>query len=110
MTVPVQQKSAAQGWSIAFVAPSRYNRDTVPRPANPDVYIREIPSQLVAVKRYSGRWTDRNLQRETDALLAALEKAGVRPIEAVMSAVYNAPYTLPFMRRNEVIVAVDRIP
>lgn len=110
MTAPVQQSANESGWKIAFVVPSEFSWDTVPQPTNPDVYLRQVAGETVAVKRYSGRWTDKNLARRTEELLQALEQAGIQPEGNVVSASYNAPFTPPFMRRNEVMVTVERAP
>ena len=110
MTAPVQQTAEEEGWTIAFVVPDEFSWETVPQPTNPDVYLRLVAGDIVAVKRYSGRWTDKNLARRTEELLNALEMSGIAPQGNVVSASYNAPFTPPFMRRNEVMVSVDRIP
>ena len=110
MTAPVQQTANEEGWKIAFVVPSEFNWDTVPQPTNPEVYLRAVAGEIVAVNRYSGRWTDKNLARRTEELLQALERAGIQPVGNVVSASYNAPFVPPFMRRNEVMVTVDRVP
>ena len=110
MTAPVQQSEDIEGWKIAFVVPSEYSWESVPQPTNPEVYLRVVTGQLIAVKRYSGRWTDSNLARRTEELLAALGASNVEPLGNVISAAYNAPFTLPFMRRNEVMVPVNHIP
>ena len=110
MTAPVQQSEGIEGWKIAFVVPSGYSWESVPQPTNPEVYLRAVTGELVAVKRYSGRWTDRNLARRTEELLSALEANSIEPLGNVVSAAYNAPFTLPFMRRNEVMVSVNRVP
>ena len=110
MTAPVQQSANEAGWKIAFVVPSEFSWDTVPKPTNPNVYLRQVSGEIVAVKRYSGRWTDKNLARRTEELLQALEQSAVQPLSNVVSASYNAPFTPPFMRRNEVMVTVERAP
>ena len=110
MTAPVQQSANEAGWKIAFVVPSEFSWDTVPKPTNPNVYLRQVSGEIVAVKRYSGRWTDKNLARRTEELLQALEQSAVQPLGNVVSASYNAPFTPPFMRRNEVMVTVERAP
>ena len=110
MTAPVQQSANESGWKIAFVVPSEFSWDTVPQPANSDVYLRQVSGEIVAVKRYSGRWTDKNLARRTEELLQALEQSAIQPVGNVVSASYNAPFTPPFMRRNEVMVTVERVP
>ena len=110
MTAPVQQQQSGAGWSVAFVVPGEYTLDTVPMPASPLVNIREVPGQLLAVHRYSGRWTDANLEKHQAVLMEALEKAGVTVTGELMSAAYNPPFMPPFLRRNEVMVPVGAAP
>jgi hypothetical protein len=110
MTAPVQQQQSGAGWSVAFVVPGEYTLDTVPMPANPLVRIREVPGHLLAVHRYSGRWTDANLRKHEMVLMQALEKAGVTVTGELMSAAYNPPFMPPFLRRNEVMVPVQASP
>ncbi len=110
MTAPVQQTSAADGWKVGFTVPAVFTQATVPLPTNPQVSIRAVPGQLMAVLKYSGRWTDKNLKQHSDELLQKLSAAGITTAGDVMSAAYNAPFTPPFMRRNEVMIAVDKTP
>ena len=110
MTAPVQQTEVAEGWRVAFMLPSQYTLDTAPQPTDSRVSIREIPGRLTAVSRYSGRWTAANYEKKRAALLAALEQAAVTPVGDVQSALYNGPFTPPFLRRNEVVVEIDRLP
>jgi hypothetical protein len=106
MTAPVQQTPAEEGWLIAFVVPSEFNHNTVPTPTNAAVTIREVPEHVMAVFTYSGRWTESNHQRHKQTLLDELSKAQIEAVGEPVSAAYNSPFTLPFMRRNEVMVAV----
>lgn len=110
MTAPVQQTPSDEGWLIAFVVPSEFDVDTVPQPTNPEVSIRVVPEQLMAVLTYSGRWTENNQQEHKQALMDALSAAGVEMMGEPVSAAYNSPFSLPFMRRNEVMVAVAKAP
>lgn len=107
MTAPVQQTPAAGGWLIAFVVPSEFDNDTVPQPTNPAVTIREVPEHVMAVVTYSGRWTDRNRQQYRQRLLEVLSQAQIATTGEPVFAAYNSPFSLPFMRRNEVMVAVE---
>ena len=110
MTAPVRQTPSPSGWTIAFVVPSEFDETSVPRPTNPAVRIRKVPEQLVAVVRFSGRWTDANVERHQAQLAAGLAAASVTPIGDMVTAFYNSPFSLPFMRRNEVMVRVDDLP
>ena len=110
MTVPVQQTSAEEGWRVAFMLPTEYTLETAPQPADPRVAIREVPGRLTAALRFSGRWTEGNFAEKRVELLEALEEAGVTPVGGVQSAFYNAPFSLPLLRRNEVMVEVGDLP
>lgn len=110
MTTPVRQERGESGWVVSFIVPSSFNEQTAPEPTNPDVYLRKIPGERVAVVRYSGRWTDSNVRRYQSQLLAGLADAGVTPAGEVVTAYYNAPFTLPPLRRNEVMVVIDQFP
>lgn len=110
MTAPVQETSTPEGWKIAFVVPNEFTIDTVPLPTNPAVSIREVPGEIFAVVTYSGRWTDRNLATHSAELLNKLQQSNIAVQGEVISAAYNSPFALPFLRRNEVMVRVDRVP
>lgn len=92
------------------IVPSEFTLETVPMPSNPLIAIREIPGQLMAVNRYSGRWTDENQRKQQAILTAALENAGIRPVGDMVSAAYNPPFMPPFLRRNEVMIPVSKAP
>lgn len=110
MTAPVRQSADTSGWTIAFVLPNKFDAASAPRPTNPEIQIRHQPGELVAALRYSGRWTDRNVNAHKNELLSKLSDAGLHVEAEVVAAFYNAPFSLPFMRRNEVMVAVNQLP
>jgi hypothetical protein len=110
MTVPVQQTESSDGWRVTFMLPSQYTLETAPVPTDPRVRVRAVPGRLMAVLRYSGRWTERNYVEKQSELREAIEAESVTPIGQMQSALYNPPYTPPFMRRNEVMVEVSTLP
>ncbi len=110
MTAPVEQVSSDEGWRVTFMLPGQYTLATAPQPTDPRVRVREVPARVVAALRYSGRWTESNFGKKKRALLAALEAESIEPLGAVQSAVYNGPFMPPFLRRNEVLVEVGRLP
>jgi hypothetical protein len=110
MTAPVQQQETSDGWTVAFMLPTKYTLETAPVPTDPRVRVREVPGKLVAVLRYSGRWTERNFNQKQAKLLESLAASNVNTVGEMQTALYDPPYKPWFMRRNEVMIAVDRLP
>ena len=110
MTVPVQQIESAEGWRVAFMMPIEYTLETAPVPTDERVQIRAMPGRLMAVLRYSGRWTEKNFSNKQEELQDAIDGESIDRIGEFQSALYNPPYTPPFLRRNEVMVEINRLP
>ena len=90
--------------------PSEFTLETAPVPTDSRVYVREVPGRLMAVLQFSGRWTEENYTRRQTELMESVADESINSIGEMQRAAYNAPFSLPFMRRNEVMVAVDRLP
>jgi hypothetical protein len=76
MTAPVIESGADGELSMAFMLPSEYTLDTAPTPTDSAVTLRQIPARLVASIRYSGRWTERNVQKFKTRPRRAFERGG----------------------------------
>ena len=61
----------------------------------------------MAVRRYSGTWSENRYRDNEDQLLAALDDDSIDVIGDPVFARYNAPFTPWFLRRNEVMVEID---
>lgn len=106
MTAPVQAMEEGDARIISFVMPKSYTMDTLPTPTDSRVKIVQVPPKKVAVIRFSWfRSSDRIKEKEAD-LLAALTRDEVQVIGGLTYAGYNAPWTPPWMTRNEVMVEV----
>ncbi len=108
MTAPVTQVAAGNAWTVAFVVPAKYSLDTVPQPRDPRVEIRAVPAQLVASWRYSGRWTEGNYREAEAKLREQIAKRGLEPSGEPILARYDPPFMPTFLRRNEVLIPVER--
>lgn len=76
-------------------------------PNSPNLHIETFEAGVYAVVIYSGTSSNAQQKRQQKMLLEWLEKKGYKALSSVMSATYNAPFTLPFLRRNEVMVAIE---
>ena len=107
MTAPVTAVSSGEMTTFAFVMERKYTMDTLPVPNDPRIRIREMPERVMAVRRYSGRWTEANYLEQLESLQAALDAAGLEIVGDPVLARYNSPFSLPMMRRNEVLLEVS---
>lgn len=108
MTAPVEQQSGAGVWKINFVMPSEYSMATLPKPNNQDVKLIEVPEKRFILIRFSGRATHSNLAKHQEQLMKYIADKGIKTIGAPKYAFYNPPWTLPFMRRNEILLELQQ--
>jgi hypothetical protein len=104
MTAPVTVQQGSGKWRVNFVMPSEYTLATLPVPNNDQVMLREVPARRVAVVTFSGIAGESKTSRKTEQLLAWMTGKQLKPIRTPELARYNPPWTLPFLRRNEVMV------
>jgi hypothetical protein len=108
MTAPVNQERENGKWVISFVMPSDYTLETLPEPLDPGVSLKIVPGRLVAVLKYSGTWSRNRYDEKQDLLEKMLRAKGLTPTGEPIFARYNPPWTLWFLRRNEVLIPVER--
>jgi effector-binding domain-containing protein len=92
---------------MAFVMPSEYSINTIPKPVDERISILEIPKRKIAALRFSGRWTNSLFEKKSKELLAQMAKQGIKTKGAIFSMRYSSPYTPWFLRRNEVAIEVE---
>ena len=107
MTAPVFQEKSGKFWLMQFVLPKEYTLDIAPVPTDTSITLKGIPSKKVAVLRYSGFLSEQSITEKTKELNAWLDAEGLKPISAARSAGFDPPWTLPFLRRNEVHIDVE---
>ena len=106
MTAPVIQRDRERAHVVTFVLPAG-TRDA-PAPMDARVRVREVPEEIVAVRRYLGSTGEDAYERELALLRAALQRDGFTEAGEPRLARYDPPWTPWFMRRNEAQVPVAR--
>lgn len=106
MTAPVQQQHSGDDWQVSFVMPSKYSMETLPKPSNDRVVIKEIPSKSFVVITFSGTNSDENVKEHEKQLMDYTEDNNLVVMGYPKYAFYNPPWTLPIMRRNEVMIEI----
>jgi hypothetical protein len=109
MTAPVVQSPQApnqNSYIFGFIMPSKYTLDTLPEPGDPRIRLRQVKARLMAARTYSGTWSEKRYRRNETALLNSVRSAGLITVSGAVFARYNSPFTLWFLRRNEVLLEV----
>ncbi|MGC9270603.1 SOUL family heme-binding protein [Acidiphilium sp.] len=107
MTAPVAQTQTAAGaWTIQFFMPAHFTMETLPVPNDPSVHLVTVPAETYAALRFSGLPNPSAVAREQSRLLALLKSSPWTPVGEPTAWFYDPPWTLPFLRRNEVAVKV----
>jgi hypothetical protein len=112
MTAPVLVTVGAMDRStrtVAFKIPDSEPFETLPAPSDRQITLRRIPARRVAVLRYSGRYGDELPAQKRQELQTRVRASGLLPIGEVTFAGYDAPWTLPWLRRNEVQVELSSL-
>ncbi len=114
MTAPVtlspqNENQANDSWVMTFSMPSKFTMETLPTPDDDRVILEQVPARHVAALTFSGFWGLEKNKRKADELLSWLNgTTNFTPISAPMFAGYNPPWTLPFFRRNEMLIEVTQ--
>ena len=107
MTVPVTQENKNGNMKMQFYLPSKFNKDNVPKPSNPEIKILNVEGGYYAVIKYSGRYSDENFIKNKNILEKELKKDNIVILSPPIRASYNSPFTLPMLKRNEVMFRID---
>lgn len=104
MTAPVLQSGGDKSWTVRFVMPEGSTLESLPKPNNPRVRLLALPPGQMAVVRFSGLAWPSTIATKTAALQAFIRKQRLKAAGAPSLAQYNPPWTLWFLRRNEMMV------
>jgi DNA gyrase inhibitor GyrI len=107
MTTPVTQTEKNGNMTMQFYLPAEFNENNLPGPNNPEVKVLNIKGGYYAAIVYSGRASDSNYAKHKDILEDQLKKDKISIISKPIRATYNSPFTLPMLRRNEVMFKIE---
>lgn len=105
MTVPVIQEATEEMKKMAFVVPGKFG-EQAPEPNNPNLKVKKFEEGLFGSIRYSGLSNESKESEMKNRLEEWIRKKGYQRESNYMVASYNAPFTLPMLRRNEIWVRV----
>ena len=111
MTAPVETARGDGRLTMRFFLPAAFTEANVPRPTDPRVRILTVPGETLAVRRFTGWHGPDDVEAEEARLRATLDGAALdgaawRPAGEAVAFFYDPPWTIPFLRRNEVALPV----
>ena len=108
MTSPILHEPTDSGWTLSFFLPTEYNLATVPTPNDRRIHLFTRPARVMACLRYSGLNSQEKIKKHSLELLDWVEKNDLYDlIGTIQSAEYDGPSTIPFLRKNEVLIEVN---
>lgn len=106
MTVPVTVERSDTSMTMSFYMPSKFSLDTLPEPIDKRIELACIPPRKFAVIRFSGFATEKNCDLKAEELKRWMEARNLKSCVEPIRAFYNPPWALPFLRRNEIWIAL----
>ena len=108
MTAPVLIWEGDDGMMMAFTMPSEYSKNSLPLPNNNDVQLERQKGGGFCALKFSGLSGPRKSKRLITRLSSMIEGGGWKIIGPALVAIYDNPITtLPFLRRNEILIPID---
>lgn len=101
MTAPVYQQKSGENWTVSFVIPKKFDRNTVPEPLNKDIHFVEVPMRKTVVYQYTGNNNEEKMMEAEKTLKSWLFSSGDHACSDVRWAQYDPPFAIPFLKRNE---------
>jgi len=108
MTAPVTVEPKEGGWRLHFVMPSAEKLESLPQPNNSEVNLRRIGEHDVVAIQFSGWTTEAAIAEATVKLKFWAQTKQLQIVGSPQVARYNDPFTLPWRRRNEILIEVAR--
>lgn len=111
MTAPVTHEKGNGTWTMTFAMPLEYKKiSDLPTPLDKRIILQEHPGGLFAVIRYTWLTSENRNQEKYSELVEWLDKEGkYESIHEPYYAGYDPPWTIPFLRRQEILVEIKSL-
>lgn len=108
MTAPVTGQAAGGSYTVQFMMPASYTLATLPKPNDARIVLRDQPARRMLVQRFSWFMTDDKIDAASANLKSIATARGLKLVTGqTVVAYFNPPWTLPWLRRNEVMLEVQ---
>lgn len=101
-----QEDEHITAFEVSMILPPYLNSESAPLPLDPEIQVQKVNPHLTAAVKFAGLCGSKKQIRLSKYLRLWLHDKGYTPVSAPRLAKYNPPLTLPFMRRNELLIDV----
>jgi hypothetical protein len=109
MTAPVfMEQENKKTKAMSFVLPEQTSLATAPRPSDQTVQLTELTNYVVAAVTFSGVLNQESVLKHQTLLEDWITSRELKITGLAKAAGYNPPFTLPFLRRNEIIIPIRK--
>lgn len=109
MTTPVVTYEEDSQLVTGFYVPSKYKKESIPKPSEEQVFINELKKSYYAVIKFSGRWKQSNFDKQDNILLEYLKLNHYKTSSKRLILRYQPPFVPAFLRRNEIAYQIESI-
>ncbi|MBN2419917.1 MAG: heme-binding protein [Deltaproteobacteria bacterium] len=106
MTAPVNMQNLSGTYRISFLMPSKYTMETIPRPLDERVKVKEEQGKTFAAYKYSGGWSEKKYEKMKKKLLEIIAEKKLKVRGEPIFARYNSPFMPWLFRRNEILIEI----
>ena len=107
MTKPVLTEGSDNNWIVSFIMPNEFTLATLPKPNNKSIKILSLPKEKYAVIVFSGLVRESSYLEKERSLNQFIKEKKLKASGEIKIARYNPPWTLPFFRRNELMIKIN---
>ena len=108
MTSPVLIDTAKDKQTMSFIMPIKTVAGGVPKPVGDGVTLGKVDAARYAVLRFAGTRTPKNEKAAIEKLKILLDAQKLTGKGDPLFAYYDPPWTPTFLRRNEVLMRLDK--
>ncbi len=103
MTSPVEMNQSEDQFTMKFSMPSQYSMEDLPEPLDKRIEFEKVEEKIIASHQFSWFSSESRVKSKADELYKWINQNKNYNAEKNHTyAGYNPPWTIPFLRRNEV--------
>ena len=107
---PVLYEPKASGWTLSYFLPSQHTVSSAAFSKNKHIQLLTRPARVNACLTYSGVNSQEKIKKYSIELMDWIEKNHLYDsIGTIQTLEYDGPSTIPFLRKNEVMIEVNGI-